>query len=491
MKDQVESLPPRLRTLATALVSGGDAAGMQSIMDGIAGRRFRLVYCSPERLRSRSFVSLLASAGVTRLVVDEAHCVSVWGHDFRPDYLHLQRAHADMGAPPILALTATAAPTVREDIERYLLAASRGGRTRRTLAGNPARPNLWLGAQAVSDEQDKLRRLASLCRTLVGSGIVYVRTRAQADDLAALLREERVDAAAYHAGLDKRAAVQERFMRGQVRIVVATIAFGMGIDKADIRFVLHSGVPASPESYSQEIGRAGRDSQPATCLVVYHDRDLESAKALAQRETVDMELLHRLHGEIARRLGERRSGVLPMEETTARLGGDEIAVKVALSMLEQGKLIERHYDAPRTIRLYLRKVSRGAQFQQMLRAAGLASGHPVEWRFMDLSDAAGIEATQLEDRLLHWQEQGFLSVYPAGRDPLITLRAAPHDADNRIERLIRDRKSARLRRAEEMVRYINASTCRAAALAEYFGIAESAPCRNCDRCGIPLTQIFR
>jgi superfamily II DNA/RNA helicase len=185
---------------------------------------------------------------------------------FRPDYLHLRQVHRDLGAPPLLAMTATAPPVVRADIERQLLG---DAGAMRVLAGDTFRANLHLRAYRVRDDDARQALLLRLLRSVQGSGIIYARSRRRCEELAATLRQAGFAAAHYHAGIDNRAEVQDRFMRNDVRVIVATIAFGMGIDKGDIRFIVHDGLPSSLEGYYQEIGRAGRDGKPAHCLLIY------------------------------------------------------------------------------------------------------------------------------------------------------------------------------------------------------------------------------
>jgi ATP-dependent DNA helicase RecQ len=240
------------------------------------------------------------------MVIDEAHCVSIWGHDFRPDFLHLAQAHRDLGAPPLLAMTATAPPQVRADIERQLFTP---GVKVRVLAGDTFRPNLQLSAVRVRDDDERIHALAALLAELPGPGIVYARSRQRCEELAAFLRSQGIDAAAYHAGLADRSAIQDRFMARQaVAVVVATIAFGMGVDKADIRFIVHFGLPDSVEGYYQEIGRAGRDGQPAHCVLLYADSDERTLARLAGADRLDLEALRRIYAALVQGLAGRRWG---------------------------------------------------------------------------------------------------------------------------------------------------------------------------------------
>ncbi|WP_244613264.1 RecQ family ATP-dependent DNA helicase [Methylosinus sp. Ce-a6] len=267
MRDQLRSLA-RSGVPAVALHSGQSEEEHGEAIASLAGGRARLVYLAPERLVQDGTVELLRSARVALFAVDEAHCVSQWGHEFRPDYARLGEIAARLGAP-ILAVTATAGPRTRADIVASLFA-----RAPEVFVSSFARPNLRL---AFAPRADALGRLARFLRRRAGqSGVVYVNSRRKADDMAATLRRLGFDALAYHAGLDAatRAAHQDAFFARAGVVMVATIAFGMGVDKKDVRFIFHADLPNSIEAYYQEIGRAGRDGEPADALALFDPGEL-------------------------------------------------------------------------------------------------------------------------------------------------------------------------------------------------------------------------
>jgi ATP-dependent DNA helicase RecQ len=251
----------------SSLSAEAQSAALEAVVAGDA----EFVFLAPEQLAKDDVLEVLAQARPSLFVVDEAHCISSWGHDFRPDYLRLRTVVERLGRPRVLALTATASPPVRAEIAERL-----GMRDPVLVVQGFDRPNLSLAVERVrTDEQ---RREAVLLRAM-GSpkpGLVYTATRASAESYAAALAELGADAAPYHAGMKAadRAAVQEAFMAGELDVVVATTAFGMGIDKADVRFVLHAEVADSLDSYYQEIGRAGRDGEPAEAVLYYRPEDL-------------------------------------------------------------------------------------------------------------------------------------------------------------------------------------------------------------------------
>ena len=255
MKDQVDSLVQSDVTGAATLHSGLSAEERWEVERKVRAGEIKMLYVAPERLRSLEFVLSLRRSGVGLFVVDEAHCISEWGHNFRPDYLFLPRVVKDLGNPPVLALTATATPRVREDILRSLKM-----RSPEVVVTSFNRPNLTYRMRGAKKKEQKLPLILDVIRNSPPPGIVYATTRKECEELAASLQRSGVNAVAYHAGLEagKRSAVQEQFMTDEVSVVVATIAFGMGVDKPNVRFVIHSSVPASLPAYLQESGRAGR-----------------------------------------------------------------------------------------------------------------------------------------------------------------------------------------------------------------------------------------
>jgi ATP-dependent DNA helicase RecQ len=263
------------------------AAGNSEALGRIArGEDVRVVYVAPERFALPRFLDVISRARVGLFVVDEAHCVSQWGHDFRPDYFALAEAAASVGARATLALTATATPTVAQDIVRRLAL-----RDPLRVTTGFDRPNLTLSVVSCRNAVDKRRRLAvALAETDALPGIVYAGTRSASEELAHELRAALgVEVLAYHAGLDRgvRHQTQERFMSGEVPVIVATNAFGMGIDKADVRTVAHAAVPASLEAYYQEVGRAGRDGRAARGLLLAEQKDKALHVFFIQRSRVE------------------------------------------------------------------------------------------------------------------------------------------------------------------------------------------------------------
>ncbi|MFC9973116.1 RecQ family ATP-dependent DNA helicase [Spirillospora sp. NPDC127200] len=289
-RDQALSLAER-DAGGTAVVNSAQSArdGADSL-ERIRAGRAEFVFLAPEQLAKPEMVERLAAARPSLIAVDEAHCVSSWGHDFRPDYLRLGQVVDRLGHPPVLALTATASPPVREDIVAAL-----GLRDVRQVIRGFDRPEISLEVRRFAEEQDKRRALVRDAAGRDGLGLVYVATRRDAEEYAAELVEAGVRAEPYHAGM--KAAERERvhalFTDDGLDAVVATSAFGMGIDKSNVRYVLHSAPPESPDSYYQEIGRAGRDGEPAEAVLFYRSEDLGLRRFFAAGKP-DEEMLRRV-----------------------------------------------------------------------------------------------------------------------------------------------------------------------------------------------------
>ena len=270
-QDQVEAIAEQDTGGAVQANSTLGVGDRRQAFDDLRAGQVEFMFLAPEQFNNVETLEQLKAARPSLFVVDEAHCISAWGHDFRPDYLRLGAVAEDISRPPLLALTATAAPPVRTEIVERL-----GMRDPDMVVAGFDRPNIQLAVRLFHDESAKSEALLKLVRDTPGPGIVYVATRREADELAAQLRDMDVRACAYHAGLKagERDDTQTAFMDGDVEIVVATVAFGMGIDKPDVRFVDHHDISDSVDSYYQEIGRAGRDGQAAEAILLYRPQDV-------------------------------------------------------------------------------------------------------------------------------------------------------------------------------------------------------------------------
>jgi ATP-dependent DNA helicase RecQ len=280
MKDQIDALRGK-GIAAAAFHSGLAVSARDRVVQDLKLGRLRLLYLAPERLQHTWFIRTLRMAGTSRFVVDEAHCISHWGHDFRPDYMRLRHLRQELGDPPCVALTATATTQVQEDIcEKLDL------RLPVRVVTGFRRQNLQFSVTFCSSDLEKFHALERLLdQARAGSAIVYCATRRHVEEVAKKLTERRIGVGYYHAGLedDRRAAVHDQFASGGIKVLVATNAFGMGIDKSDVRLVAHYDVPGSVEAYYQEAGRAGRDGHPASCALLFHHRDVGTQEFFIQQ----------------------------------------------------------------------------------------------------------------------------------------------------------------------------------------------------------------
>lgn len=349
MKDQIEHLPPAVRARATFINSSLEAAEAAARLREVTAGRIQLLYTAPERLRQARFAEALQASRIGLVVVDEAHCVALWGHDFRPDYLFLRSILAGpLREAAVLALTATATPQTAEDIRQAL------GRPMDLVRGSVVRENLRYEVVPLRDEAEKLAFTLSWARACPGASILYVRARQRCERLAEALRGAGIAAAAYHAGLERqeRAATQEAFGRGALRVVVATTAFGMGVDKPDIRGVLLYNYPTSLEEFVQQVGRAGRDGHPSNCVLLATDRDASNLRRFARQDTPTVEELRRVWAALRRASRAGGRVVLAAEELKAALpeGKDP---RVHVGVLERVGLVTRHFDSGPAMQLAL------------------------------------------------------------------------------------------------------------------------------------------
>jgi ATP-dependent DNA helicase RecQ len=327
-KDQVDSINQAEVPEAVVVNSSQRVAEARRAIEAIEEGSGKYIFLAPEQLRRQETLETLENANVSLFVVDEAHCISEWGHDFRPDYLQLGAVIEKLGRPPVLAMTATAAPQVRQEIAQRL-----GMRRPKVLVHGFDRPNIYLRVDRFEEEGQKLDALLHRVNWSAKPGIVYVATRKNVDLLTGALVEQGVNAAGYHGGmraLDRR-VIQDRFMAGETDVMVATNAFGMGIDKPDVRFVFHYEISDSLDSYYQEIGRAGRDGEKAEAVLFFRQEDMGVRRFLNGEAKLDTAQLESLAGLIA----DQEGPVSPAE----------LAVETDLSERKLTRAIHRLADA--------------------------------------------------------------------------------------------------------------------------------------------------
>jgi ATP-dependent DNA helicase RecQ len=480
MKDQVDSLLQSSVAGAATLHSGLSPEKRWEVERKVRSGEIKMLYVAPERLRSLEFVLSLRRSGVGLFVVDEAHCISEWGHNFRPDYLFLPRAVRDLGNPPVLALTATATPRVREDI-----LASLKMRSPEVVVRSFNRPNLTYRVLEAKKKEQKLPLILETIRRSRPPGIVYATTRKECEELAASLCRSGVDAAAYHAGLapEERSSVQERFMTDELPVVVATVAFGMGVDKPNVRFVIHSSVPGSLPAYLQESGRAGRDGEHSHCVVLYRNADIGRRKRFVTLDTAGEEEVTSFFRGLAQAAHDGRVNVAP--STLATLGGvEQDAAGIMLRSLEESALISRGYDLWAEVEVRrLEEDTTGLQKDVAAVHAALPGNGTVA--LPELARRAGVRPAVAQGAVYRMMADGTAEAVPRGSLVDVTLKTTALDAGNRrnIAARLKRRDSTAYSQIRDVETYAGLSTCRREHLLRYFGdMEEVAPCSGCDVC---------
>ena len=340
MKDQVDALLAR-GLPATFINSSIPEPEQRARIESLRRGEHKLVYIAPERFRSSRFNAALQSIPISLFAVDEAHCISTWGHDFRPDYLRLRHVIRSLGNIRTLALTATATPYVRSDIIQQL-----GLERPQTFVSGFDRPNLRIEVVHIEKEREKITRIKRLAEAHEGSGIIYTSTRKAVEQVGRELQRLNLRVSTYHAGMSDavRVRAQEDFMSGRTQMIVATNAFGMGIDKPDIRFVAHYQMPGSIEAYYQEIGRAGRDGLPSTCVLLFNYADKNTHDFFIEGSYPDLASIKDVYNAL---VGTGLKQIELSSSEIAHLAGmrNELAIQSALYLLERAGHIERTTQA--------------------------------------------------------------------------------------------------------------------------------------------------
>jgi ATP-dependent DNA helicase RecQ len=342
MKDQVDAL--KAKGIPAAMINSSQSWPEQrEILDSLKRNELKLLYVAPERFRAPSFTDALSGLNISLFAVDEAHCISQWGHDFRPDYMRMGEAMKRIGNPLCAAFTATATPDVQDDIAKNL-----GLEFPEKFVSGFARKNLTISIRQTKTKQDKFTRIRDLIDRYQ-TGIIYCATRKSVEEVSVWLNDELIEHVTYHGGLKdaEREDAQNRFISGKIPLAVATNAFGMGIDRADIRMVCHYEMPGSVEAYYQEAGRAGRDGFPAHCELLFNFADKRVQEFFIEGANPDSTLIKGIYSHLHSAADDKNEVVMPIDEITRRMGRgtNGMAVSSALGILRRLLLIER-FDVP-------------------------------------------------------------------------------------------------------------------------------------------------
>jgi RecQ family ATP-dependent DNA helicase len=497
MKDQVDALHAR-NLPATFINSSVDFEEQKARIAGIRQGKYKLVYVAPERFRSAHFVEALKGINVSLFAVDEAHCVSTWGHDFRPDFLRLKSAVEEIGRPQVVALTATATPHVRADIIEQL-----GLREPRAFVSGFDRPNLSIRVVHTQKEREKIAHVKSLAaKARGGSGIIYSSTRKSVEQVARRLKDAGLSVVAYHAGMEEaeRTRAQDDFMSGRVQMIAATNAFGMGIDKADIRFVIHYHLPGSIEAYYQEIGRAGRDGLPSECVLLFNYADKRTQDFFIEGSYPPPELIAKVYEAL---VATRQQHIeLSTSEIATRASvRNEMAVQSALIILEKAGHIERGAAAENraATRLLMPPhlaretvgAKRSSRDKQVLFA--LIGGYELNERAdieidtNEFAETVGLDLAAVRRSLSSLTAAGVISYKSARRTrglqmlderPVSQLRIRPQDLARRA--------ALEQRKLREMISFCYADHCYRAFILDYFGDRSHKPA--CGTCGVCMKE---
>lgn len=495
MKDQVDNL--RRRHIKAAMIAQGMTRRERNVVfENCINGAYKFLYVSPERLSTDMFINRLREMQVSLIVVDEAHCISQWGYDFRPSYLRIASLREQLPDVPVLALTASATPVVADDI-CLRLQMRNPNRLRLTFA----RPNI---SYVVREGENKIQQLIHIAERVPGCAIVYVRSRKRTQEISQELQQAGFTATFYHAGLsaEDKNERQRRWSEGEIRIMVATNAFGMGIDKPDVRLVVHIDIPNSPEEYYQEAGRAGRDGNRSYAVLLYGKSDKATLRRRVTESFPDKDFIRQTYERACNFIGIAvGEGAEQMREfslnkfcqtfntqTTQTLSALEILTQTgALEFIEESDSLSRVMMEMRRDALYdLPDIDETTDrvLQCLLRSyTGLFADYVMIHEEL-LQYRLALDAQTVYESLLRLSRMGVLHYIPRRRTPYIYLpvRRVEGKYIDIPRSVYEDRKARMSERVEYMIDYANAGSCRASMLLRYFGEEPEADCDTCDNC---------
>ncbi len=496
MKDQVENLQKK-GVKALKVHSGMSPLEIKLTLDNAVWGDYKFLYISPERLNSEYFRERLVKMKVNLITVDEAHCISQWGYDFRPSYLNIIQLRKLFPEVPFLALTATATPLVAKDIQEKL-----GFKKPNVLSKSFHRGNL---SYLVRIREDKMGYLIETLKKVKGSGIIYVRSRKGTREIAAELVKRAIPADYYHAGLSSfvRSVKQDEWLSGETRVIVATNAFGMGIDKPDVRFVIHIDPPDSLEAYFQEAGRAGRDDKKAAAVLLFNNADKTRLKKMITVAFPETEVIKRIyqalcnHLQVAEGFGKGQVFNFSLQEFASKFKFQQSQVYNSLKLLQREGYLEFTEEVDNPSRIYF-IVSRDDLYKfQVANAAfdgfiklilrsytGLFNNY-INIDEEMLSKRAGVEKEIVFTYLKHLRKSRIIDYIPRNQTPFIYFSKERININRlKISKInYDDRKKDSLKRQNAVINYATSNTiCRSQMLLTYFGEKNAPECGICDVC---------
>jgi ATP-dependent DNA helicase RecQ len=494
MKDQVQNLRKKGIT-AFAIYSGMSRKDVISTFKLAATGNCRFLYVSPERLETDLFKEFLPALHVCLIAVDEAHCVSQWGYDFRPPYLRIAEIREELPGIPVLALTASATPAIREDICRKLKM-----QNPKIFIQSFLRPNLSFSTHQTTSV---INKMLDILRRLNGSSIIYCRNRRRTKEISDLLNMHGITADYYHAGLpqEDRSQKQEGWMKNAVRVIVCTNAFGMGIDKPDVRLVIHAEVPDNLENYYQEAGRAGRDGKKSFAVLLYNEDMLEELAQQHKLQFPPTDYIRQVYQGLANYLQvplgtEQVSYAFDLNDFLKKFSFQPKPAQAALQVLQQEGFITLNDPVFTPATLYFicdRQILN--QFEKenptleplikaLLRSYAGIYDQPVPVHEKTLSSLLGSSPEEIVKGLYKLHQYQIVDYNPQKENPQVYYNLPRRkSADIYIdEQAYRFRKEQFIMRVKGMLDYVRTKTCRSAAIAEYFGEANAEPCGICDNC---------
>lgn len=497
MKDQVENLK-RKGILALSIYSGMSFLEVKKTLQNAAYGNYKFLYVSPERLETNLFLDFLPSMNISLIAVDEAHCISQWGYDFRPPYMRIANLREQLPGVPVLALTASATLTVQDDICEKLLF----GKSQQRYQQSFERANL---SYSVFREMSKQNKVLEILNNVKGSAIVYCKTRKHTKEIADLLRLNRVNADYYHAGLsnEERNKRQENWINNTTRVIACTNAFGMGIDKPDVRTVIHYGVPDCLENYYQEAGRAGRDGRRAYAVLLYNDREVADMLGQSSIRYPDKDEIKNVYVavmnflQVAAGTGEGVSFEFDMAAFTSAFKINILTATYAIKTLEQEELLRFNevFFKPATLvfnteRHQLEDFEKQfPQFEPLIK--GLLRSYegifdfPANIYESDLAKFIGKKMMDVKHDLHLLHQHGIINYSPQKDTPQLTLLLNRMYADSFVINLenYQLRKANFEKRIKAMEAYIgNTTDCRSKLIAAYFNDHAVKKCGVCDNC---------